>query len=158
MTRKDNRSLEQFKKDIEQTTCEQAIILSKWLIAIGYADLRFRDNGIDNEGKYISDIRKITNDPDYDVDLFGLVEVQYAKPKCDTFFHIKKEKLLTCRNLRAILMVDGWQTDCPKYVLINDKQMKVIEARCSVVKWQGAGGKDAYQIPLEWFDWLDLKK
>lgn len=123
---------------------------------INQPSLKWWDTGSDNTGKFIENNRDVNNDPDYFVENFGLVEIQFAKPLCEKYFHIKKAKLEKCVNGQAhILMANGWETDDPVYTLINYKQSKVLAARCEETLW--FGGKESYRIPTDWLNWQKLK-
>jgi hypothetical protein len=160
MTRQDGRSLKQFKQDIKNSTIDQELILYAWLKTTGQTELKVWDNGSDNSGAYIANSRDVSLDPDYEVEKHGLIEVQYAKPMCPEFFHLKEKKLERCIQGRAkILMVNGWKEDIPQYILITVPQAKVIAARCKIVPWAGGGFKNAHKVPITLFNnWKDLLK
>lgn len=159
MSRMDGRSPEEFKKDIKESTKDQEVILQLWLNKTGQSELRVWDNGSNNTGKYIKNDKEVTTDPDYYIQGLGLIEVQYAKPFCKDYFHIKTNKAKTCIQKQAkILMINGFREQQPEYILITASQIKVICARCSIVNWwHGGGGKYAYQVPISWFTWEKLK-
>lgn len=159
MSRQDDRSLKQFKSDIKKGTENQRLILDAWLKTTNQSDLKWWDNGIDNDGAYIKNDRDVTLEADYYIERIGLVEVQYAKPLCPNFFHIKENKLKKCiQGQVKILMVNGWKDDVPQFIMINVCQAKVIAARCEIVNWHGAGFKAAYRVPVDLFQWGDLNK
>jgi len=159
MSRQDKRSLQQFKKDIKEGTENQRLILDAWLKTTNQSDLKWWDNGVDNDGAYIKNDRDVTLEADYCIERIGLVEVQYAKPLCPKFFHIKENKLKKCiQGQVKILMVNGWREEVPQFIMINVPQAKVIAARCEVVKWASSGFKAAYRVPIDLFQWGDLKK
>jgi hypothetical protein len=154
----DKRSKTQFKKDIRKGHQIQSQIIDRWLISIKEPDLQVWDNGVNNDGKYIA-ARKVTSDPDYEVEKYGLVEVQYASPMLKDFFHIKQNKILTCIRQHAnILMVNGWGSEEPTYTLLTEQQCKVIKARFELVEWFSAGNKKAYRVPLRFFEWETLQE
>ena len=155
----DRRTKDQFKKDIRKSTKEQSAILRSWLFSSNQQHLIAWDHGVDNSGEFINSANNVTCDPDYEIEKYGLVEVQYSNPMCIKYFHIKKNKLLTCVVQDAnILMVNGWSSDHPKYTLLTPGQCKVILARFELVNWYGGGSKAAYRVPTHFFEWKELKK
>lgn len=160
MTRQDGRSLKQFKLDIKESTIDQDKILHAWLRTTGQTELQVWDNGSDNSGKYIKNDKEVSLDPDYEVELHGPIEIQFAKPMCPEVFHLKEKKLLHCIQAKAkILMVNGWKEKVPRFILITVSQAKVIAARCEIVNWVGGGFKKAYRVPITLFNnWKDLLK
>jgi len=159
MTRKDGRSIEEFKRDIKESTKDQELILRAWLKTTGQTELRVWDKGSDNSGEYIENDRDVTLDPDYEIERIGLVEIQYAKPMCPEVFHLKEKKLQQCIQRKAkILMVNGWREEIPQFILITVAQAKVIVARCEVTNWAGGGFKKAYRVPVNMFIWENLQK
>jgi len=160
MSRKDYRSLKQFKLDIKNSTINQELILYAWLKTTGKTELKVWDNWSDNSGNYIQKDNEATTDADYLIEHIGLVELQFAKPMCPDFFHIKENKLKKCIKTNAkILMVNGWREDIPQFILITVSQAKIIAARCEIVNWAGGGFKKAYRVPITLFNnWKDLQK
>lgn len=155
--RLDSRNLNKFKKDIKEGSRFQHEILLKWLKSTNQEHLRWWDTGSDNKGKYLAN-KDVSPYPDYRIETIGLVEIQYAKPLCDHFFHIKHKKMLTCDELNAnILMVNGYLTQNPLWTLIMPKQIRVLLGRCSLVNWHGAGLKESFRIPLRWLNWKTLR-
>lgn len=159
MSRMDGRSPEQFKQDIQESTRDQETILQLWLKITGQSELKIWDNGSNNTGEYIENDKEVTTDPDYYIQGIGLIEVQYAKPFCKDYFHIKTKKIDTCiKKQSKILMINGFKEKHPEFILITVPQTKVIRARCDIVNWwHGGGGKYAFQVPISWFRWEKLK-
>ena len=159
MYRKDFRSLKQFKEDIKNGTIHQARILNAFLERV-YTNKQYPkiwNRGTDNSGKYVK-LQDVTSYPDYEIEGFGLLEIQYSSTFCNKFFHIKIKKILLSLSLNSkILMVNGWNSH-PVFILIDKKIAKVIQARCRLVKWRGGGLKKAYRIPTKWFNWQELEK
>jgi len=158
----DRRTKEEFKKDIRKGAKEQSIIINSWLLSVdkdGNRELLVKDNGIDNSGNFINSPHRVTCDPDYYVEGYGLIEVQYSNTWCKKYFHIKRNKILACiRQDAIILMVNGWGDDHPKCTLITPGQCRVIAARLDLVNWFGGGNKESYRVPLKYFDWKELPK
>lgn len=158
MYRKDFRTLSQFKKDIKNGAIQQNKILVSFIKTISpNKTLKVWNRGCDNTGKYIP-LSQVTTYPDYEIEDLGLFEIQYSSTFCDKFFHIKTKKILLVLALNSkILMVNGWNNQS-KYILIDKKIAKVIQARCRLVSWRGGGLKKAFKVPVHWFTWQELEK
>ncbi len=151
----DRRSKRQFTKDIKEAHAIEDAIMEAWLAKIGNPPAK--QHGCGPDGEYL-DQANVNTDADYDVEGYGLIEVKFSKPKLRRQFHLKVDQIQSYLDQDAsILMVDGWETDTPTYVLIPAALLRGMIPDLEVLSWQGFGGKMAYRIPLDKFVWRSLR-
>lgn len=150
----DRRSKRQFKKDIKEAHGIEDAIMQAWLKLVGNPKSRAIGCGPDGEFLEHADVN---TDADFDVDGYGLIEVKFSKPKLRKQFHLKVRQVESYLDQDAsILMVDGWETEDPTYVLIPAALLRSMIDHLEIVSWQGFGGKKAYRLPLDKFIWRPL--
>lgn len=156
----DVRSKKQFKADIKSAHKTEGQIIELWLDRLE-ASLGERPacqaTGCGPDGQYL-EASEVNSNADYKVDGFGPIEVKFAKPLVKKFFHLKVEQVKAYLEQDAsILMVNGWETDSPKYVFIPAAVLRSMVDELPIVSWVGFGNKAAYRIPVSKFVWKDLK-
>ena len=149
----DNRSKEQFVKEIRDGNRIERMLLERWLKTIG--DPAYRDTGCDNDGEFL-EIEDVNADPDFDVDGVGSVEVKFCRP-IPAEFHLKISQVQQYVERGAqLLMVLGAGKQNPKYSLISvDDQQFLLDA-CDHVICRQFGNKKAIKVPSDWIQWKHL--
>jgi hypothetical protein len=155
----DNRSPEEFEKQIKSRTLEERTLFLRWINSeekrLGLT-LKWTESGCGNHGEFLKE-SKVNTKADFHVEGYGPVETKFAKPLLDKNFHLKCAQVRSYLKQNAqILMVNGAETDQPQYTLINPDGLKRISDYCEKVTWHGFGGKQAYRIPVSMFIWRNL--
>lgn len=157
----DKRSKEEFVADIKASTQTEAVLLNLWLNYIerttGEERLKFRYTGCGpNDGEFLED-SKVTTHADYEVEGIGLLEVKFSKKLLPKIFHLKVRQVESyLRQGATILMVNGSESDTPKFTIINTVALQAIADTCEVRPWAGFGGKISYKIPVSRCIWRPL--
>jgi len=158
--RLDGRSEEEFRKQIKDRTQQERTLFIWWLDLLERTTgtrPTFEDTGCGKDGEYLPD-SEVTMAPDFTVEGYGKVEVKFAKPMIARTFHLKVGQVKSYHKVGAsILMVNGADSEIPKFTMLDTAALKQIIDFCEVCRWQGFGGKPAYRIPVELFIWRDLK-
>lgn len=155
--RMDNRTPEQFKKDIlEGHKIERQIIdayVKQIEEEIGVI-LNVEDNGCDNSGKFL---KRATSDADFLVN-GTLVEVKFNK-KMLKKFHLKQNQLHSYIKQGAnILWVNGWETEQPVYTVLKKHDLLFIRDGMEPISVWVWGGKLGYKLSADEFSWKPLKR
>jgi hypothetical protein len=157
--RLDDRSEEEFKKEIRERTLQERSLFIRWLDLIELKTGKrpaYEDTGCGKSGEYLED-DEVSMAPDFRVEGYGQVEVKFSKPLLTRFFHLKADQVRSYRQIGAsILMINGADTDDPHFTLLDAEVLKFISLQCEVTKWRGFGGKPAYRIPVDMFLWRPL--
>jgi hypothetical protein len=156
----DERSKEQFEKDIRDRTMEERSLFLLWLDLIeketGHRP-KYKDTGCGKTGKYLEDA-EVSTAPDFEVDGYGHIEVKFSKPRLIKVFHLKVGQVKQYLKQKAtILMVNGTNEDIPEFTMLKPAAHQDIVKTCQVVNWTGFGFKPAYRIPVKRFLWRALK-
>jgi hypothetical protein len=155
----DNRSKEQFKREIKESTLRERTLFLLWISLIEHETGKrpnFRDVGCGNDGEYLED-SQVSTDPDFWVDGYGQIEVKFSKPLLTKTFHLKANQVKSyLKKNAAILMVNGADSDAPTFTILKPKALKNIMKSCEIIPWTGFGGKQSYRIPVDMFVWRSL--
>lgn len=155
--RRDNRSLKQFKKDIEHGTKTEAEIIQMYAEYFEEKYALFvdvKDNGCDNSGKYLK-ASEINTGADYLLN-GRLVEVKFNNEKLD-YFHFKKQQLESYLEQGAVVLwVNGWETKRPRFTVLRRKHLLQIQRRGKLVSFEGWGGKKCYRLYAEDYNWYSF--
>lgn len=155
----DNRTKEEFERDIKNGTAKETELLKLWLKKIYKTTrikLTYKYNGCGPDGEYLSS-KKVNTNADFIVDSVGLIEVKFSKLLLTNFFHLKVQQINSYIKQNAyVLMINGAETKTPSYILLSPNRLANIVAKCKVVAWAGFGGKKSYRIPINMFRWKDL--
>lgn len=158
--RYDNRSEDQFKKDIKSRTAEERSLFIAWLDLIEKSSgtrPQYTDTGCGQSGELLAD-KEVSMDPDFNVEGYGKVEVKFSKPMLDKFFHLKASQVKSyLRDGATVLMINGSQEKVPQYTMLKPPALQDIIDTCKVIPWTGFGNKPSYKIPVSKFVWRDLK-
>lgn len=158
--RYDNRSEDQFKKDIKSRTQEERSLFLAWLDLIEKTTGKrpsFTDTGCGQTGELLTD-KEVSMNPDFYVEGYGKVEVKFSKPMLDKFFHLKASQVRSyCKSNAIILMINGASEPVPQYTMLKAVALQDIIDTCKVIPWTGFGGKPSYKIPVDKFIWRPLK-
>ena len=153
----DKRSKEQFIKDIEEASRIERQLLERWLIWLEkeYGQkFNYCNTGCGNDGQYLEQ-KDVNCKADFEVDKFGLVEVKFSKTWADPF-HLKVQQIQKYAEQDAcILFVNGSETATPKFTFIEPKKL-MKKKKIKVVKCWHFGGKEAYRIPTNRYEWEKL--
>lgn len=155
----DNRSEDEFKKDIKDSTMMERSLFFMWLDLVEKetgSRPKFTDTGCGNDGEFLED-KKVTTDPDFTVDGYGEVEVKFSKPMITTNFHLKANQMKSyCKRNATILMVNGSGEEIPVFTLLKPEALEAIVEECKCINFKGFGWKQAYRIPVKRFLWRPL--
>ena len=158
--RYDNRSEDQFKKDIKSRTQEERALFILWLDLIERTSgvrPKYTDTGCGQTGELLTD-KEVSMDPDFNVEGYGKVEVKFSKPLLDKFFHLKASQVKSyLRDGATVLMINGSNEDVPQYTMLKPPALQDIIDTCKVIPWTGFGGKPSYKIPVTKFVWRPIK-
>jgi hypothetical protein len=157
----DERSKEEFQRDIKAHTMTERALFLLWLDLIEKETGKrpsFKDTGCGQSGDFLED-KEVSTDPDFEVEGYGEIEVKFAKPMLTKTFHLKVNQIKSYIKREAtILMVNGADEDVPEFTLLKPNTLKKIRDNCKVVNWIGFGWKPAYRIPVKDYIWRPLKQ
>lgn len=157
--RRDNRSPEDFKKDIKNSTEIEHQILELWLSTIEKeTGIRhtYQHNGCGDDGELLND-NQVNTKADYLVEEYGLIEVKFALPFLLENFHLKQNQVKSyIKQNASVIMVNGWQEGPKEFMLITPHNLEYIQNNMPIVKWFGFGGKKSFRIPINLFTWSKL--
>ena len=156
----DQRDKKTFKKDIKDATQIEWEIIKLWLNNIkrhtGKEPICY-STGCGPTGDFL-DLEDVTAEADYYVEGYGPVEVKFSKKELKKYFHLKVDQVHSYIEQGAnVLMVNGWQTDDKKYILIPHYLLKTMIDRCDIVSWSGFGFKPSYRFSITDFVWRYLE-
>lgn len=158
--RYDNRSEDQFKRDIKSRTKEERTLFMLWLDLIEKSTGKrpgYSDTGCGQSGELLKD-SEVSLDPDFHVEGYGKVEVKFSKPLLKKFFHLKASQVRSYQKEGAtILMINGSDMPIPDFTMLKPAALQEIIDSCKVIPWTGFGGKPSYKIPVDKFIWRPLK-
>jgi hypothetical protein len=156
--RKDNRSEDQFFKDIKIGNQTEKTIITQYAALFKKkhgSELIITDTGCDNEGEPLPE-DQISTKADYLVN-GEHVEVKFNNQLCHTF-HFKASQLKSYLKQNAnILWVNGFLTDQPLYIILEQKDLQWIKNTQTTVPFEGWGGKEAYRLKSSMFKWKSFK-
>lgn len=157
--RQDDRTPEQFAKDIKSRTMEERALFLMWLDLTEKETGRrpvYKDNGCGKTGDVLED-KDVSTAPDFEVEGYGMVEIKFSKPMLKKFFHLKVSQVKQYLKQDAtVLMVQGADTK-PVFTMLKPEALKDIIKECKEVPWIGFGYKMSYRIPIDKFIWRSLK-
>lgn len=155
--RLDLRTREEFERDIKIGHKIERDIITKYKSILEKeigAPVQILDNGSDNSGGYLEH-SKVTMDADFIVN-GKLLEVKYIKPRVSSF-HLKKAQIHSYIKQKAdVLFVNGYGTSHPTYTIFNMSDLLTITEEAELVEFQVWGGKLAYKIQTQWFNWKNF--
>jgi hypothetical protein len=158
--RHDDRSPEQFAKDIKAHTMEERALFLLWLDLVEKETGKrptYKDTGCGKTGDVLDD-KDVSTDPDFEVEGYGLVEIKFSKPLLNKFFHLKTSQVKQyCQKNAMILFVHGTETKSPVFTMLKQDALKSIMKECKIVNWLGFGYKPSYRVPIGKFIWRPLK-
>lgn len=159
-SRKDNRTHDEFVRDIKDRTLEERALFMLWL------DLQeretgtrpsYEDTGCGQHGEYLED-EDVSLDADFSVDGIGSLEVKFSRPLLKRNFHLKVSQVNAyIKQNASLLMVNGASEDVPEFTIISPEALQDIKDSCPIVRWQGFGGKASYRIDVKQYVWRPLK-
>jgi hypothetical protein len=156
----DDRTEKEFRKDIKDRTLQERSLFLLWLDLIESKTGKrptYQDTGCGKTGEFLED-KDVSTAPDFEVDGYGKLEVKFSKPMLDRVFHLKAGQVKSYKESGAtILMVNGADSETPKFTLLTTEALASVVEDCRVVSWAGFGGKMSYRIPVDKFIWRDLK-
>ncbi len=170
--RYDNRTKEEFSKNIKDASILQSQMISLWKDEMLYKGLSvdIEDNGCDNSGGYLD---KASNAPDYRIRLLkgrsfsnDLYEVKTA-PHYDKYYSFKVDSLTSCIYYNAYILVFGGvapnrpiDLDKLRWSIISPQQTaQILNTYPITTNGYLFGGKPIVQIPAKDFSkWFYLHK
>lgn len=153
--RQDGRSKDEFREQIQKRIIRENELFHRWINSHENPP-KYVYNGCGLNGEYLED-DQVTSDADYLVDGYGPFETKYSGPMITTYFHLKVSNVNSYLKQKAtILMINGANTESPEYTIITTKLLKDIANTCSIVPFAGFGGKNAYKISVQKFEWSKL--
>lgn len=157
----DNRSEAEFRKDIKDRTLMERDLFLQWIKLIEKKEERtvtYEEFGCGNDGEFLEE-KKVNSQADFNVDGYGLLEVKFSKPLLTKVFHLKLSQVKKYITQDAsVLMINGAETDCPEFTILDVESLKKILQDCKTVKWGGFGGKMSLRITVGDFVWRKLKE
>lgn len=157
--RYDNRSEDQFKKDIKSRTKRERALFILWLDLLEKTNgtrPEWTDTGCGQSGELLED-DKVSMKPDFNVEGYGDIEVKFSKPLLNKFFHLKANQVKSyCKAGATILMINGSDEKVPQYTMLRASALQDVIDTCKVIPWTGFGGKPSYKIPVSKFVWRPL--
>jgi len=156
----DDRSKEQFEKDIKNHTMEERALFLLWLDLVEKETgtrPKYKDTGCGKSGDFLED-KEVSTDPDFKVEGYGEIEVKFAKPLLTRSFHLKINQVRSYHKKGAtILMVNGADEEVPTFTMLKPKALAAIMKDCKQVPWKGFGYKMSYRIAVKRFVWRPLR-
>lgn len=157
----DQRTEEEFKKDIKDRTLEERRLFFVWLDLLEAEQGErpdYDDTGCGKDGEFLEDANVTTN-ADYYVEGYGPIEVKFAIPMLTKNFHLKERQVKSYIEQSAtVLMVNGAGEDVPSFTMISPDALQALvqDDDIEVVKWVGFGFKQSYRIPISRFVWRPM--
>lgn len=155
--RADNRSKEQFEKDIFERTLKERELFKKWIALREKEEgrtIEWNDFAVGNDGR---PLQKVNSQPDFEIVGEGLVESKFAFPMLKDNFHLKVGQVDHYIKLNAsVLMVNGAETPEPEFTILRPETLKEIQLWSPKVRWFGFGNKLAYRISVSKLIWRKL--
>lgn len=152
----DNRSIEQFTKEIKESHEIERNIIDAYCQYVKETygmDLVVEENGVDNSGEFIAG--KVTTDADFLIN-GAPVEVKFNKNMLSVF-HLKVSQVWSYLKQNAtILWVNGYETENPVFTLITPPQIKKMiigREQIHFEKWR----KRVYRFYANEFTWKSIK-
>lgn len=155
--RKDKRTREQFKRDIEESTKIERVLMELYTADLSRRrgiKYTFEDNGCDNSGKLLAD-KHVTTDPDFllitPAGKRHKIEIKFSRPDKEDF-HLKDDQLRAMqKHACALVVFMGTETPNRRYCVIKPDQFPIILEKCpKKVLWS----KDARQLMTKDFEWF----
>lgn len=158
--RYDNRSEDQFKRDIKSRTQEERKLFFLWLDLVAKTTGQrpvFTDTGCGQTGELLAE-EDVSTSPDFHVEGYGQVEVKFSKPLLTKFFHLKASQVRSyLKSGATILMINGSDEPVPQFTMLRKSALQEIVDTCKVIPWVGFGSKMSYKVPVSKFIWRPLK-
>ncbi len=167
----DNRSKNQFKKDIKDGSSKEAFIAVRICIDEYNKSKRWPKlipNGVDFTGQFIKNSNQVNSDPDFKINNI-LVEITRSDVVCKRYFHQKCGKLDRCaKEGYDLVFVNGYDPSKePEYIRLSgnilDGFIQLAKKKYGVVPHPGGGNygftnKQAYRFDLSLFEgmWTPL--
>lgn len=153
----DNRTKEQFEKDIKEgTAIERKIIdlfAERWEEKMGNRPTII-DNGCGNDGEYLDD-NHVSADADFIFEGMPF-EVKFIRPDVNCF-HMKERQVKSyIRQGAYVLQVNGWNTSNPMFTVFSPKQLKEMLRKKPAIYVSQFGGKLGYRIYKDEMNWQPL--
>jgi hypothetical protein len=156
----DERSEDEFKRDIRKHTIKERELFFLWLDLVERETgnrPNFRDTGCGKNGEFLED-KDVSTDADFDVEGYGSIEVKFSKPMLTKSFHLKVNQVKAYHKKNVtILMVNGCDEPIPTFTILKPDSLENIMKTCKAIAWRGFGGKQAYSIPVKQYIWRPLK-
>lgn len=148
------RTKEKFKEDIRKGHLIEKEVVERYSVFYKSntgKDLKIVDNGVDNSGKYLN-INDVRDDADF---VLNGVPVEIKVIKNDLFqFRLKLNLIKSyIKQGACILIVLGWETDTPKFTLLNQhelKHMATFGKKEVSGDWEGKPTVLVYRNSFEW--------
>ena len=155
----DKRTKQEFRRDIKIASQIENKIIELWLDRIEKRRgerPKYWHIGCNNDGSYLED-HEVSTEADYCVYGYGKIEIKFSKPMITKCFHLKVNQVRSyIRQNANILMVNGWNTPNPMFVLIRVHVLKSGIKRWKRVSFHGCGNKPCFRIPVDEFIWRPL--
>jgi hypothetical protein len=149
----DDRTEDQFKREIKAGNYIERSLFKRWLATIGNPP--HRETGCGMNGEFL-EFDKVSTEPDFFVEGIGAVEVKFCRPVPQEF-HLKISQIEQYIQQNAqLLMVLGAGLENPKYTLISVDDLKFLLAACDHVVCRQFGNKKAIRVPADWIQWKRL--
>lgn len=156
--RRDNRTVEEFYKDIQEGSKIEREIIDLYVDLIERETgnvLTVEDNGIDNSGKLIQG--KVNSNADYLID-GKPIEVKYCRP-INPVFRLKESQVKSYIKQKArVLMVMGWDSPGPVFTILQLSTLERIQEKIKPQPFFPWGNKMTYVLNVDWFKWKPLKE
>jgi methionine aminopeptidase len=155
--RKDWRNDEQFARDILTGHKVERSIIEKYanyLETVYGIDITIKDNGVDNTGEVI-DSSQVSADADYMLN-DKLIEVKYINKKAEEFRLKESQVKSYIRQEAYLLFVNGWETDEPRFTLLDTAKLNEITRTVRPKPYEGWGYKKCYLLKSGCFDWYSF--
>lgn len=157
--RMDNRTEEEFKRDIEIGTAAELDIIKRYAHYVKRVygiDIVVTDNGCDNSGQFLADYQ-VSTDADF------LINGKTAEIKFNNTvlskFRVKASQVESYwKQGASIIWVNGYLSKYPKFTLITDEGLQNIMMTKKQEPFAGWGGKMCYVLDSNDYAWFTLDR
>ena len=157
----DNRTEDEFKRDIEECSKFETILMTMYVSWLNSRPLdrkyTFRHTGVDNEGKYIANDKEISAKADFllvcDDGTEHRIEIKHCKPERNRF-HLKVPHVERCVT-DDVCIVNFMATDTPERrfcILTPQLLSKSLVENIRVMMWS----KDCIRYNNSDYTWISV--
>ena len=157
--RMDDRTEEEFKRDIEIGTAAELDIIKRYAHYIKRVygiDIVVTDNGCDNSGRFLADYQ-VSTAADF------LINGKTAEIKFNNTilskFRVKASQVESYwKQGASIIWVNGYMSKRPKFTLITAEKLLNIMMTKVKTPFEGWGGKMCYVLNSNEYEWFRLDR